>query len=154
MTIKHKSGYDLSKLIKDLESTQVKTGYFAGSTYTDGKPVAGIAAVHESGSPTMGIPPRPTLSSLKASRSELQGVSVLAYRRSIQSGSVAAEMEAVGLQAQAIVRQAIADTTSPALDPRTVAARARRHSSGKATDKPLIDTRTMLRSVESVVESK
>ncbi|WYK44555.1 hypothetical protein WKR00_15190 [Morganella morganii] len=48
----------------------------------------------------------------------------------------------------------IKSVTTPPLKDTTVAARARRHSKGKATSKPLVDSGLMLQSVTFAVEDK
>ncbi|XQX20632.1 hypothetical protein ACOZ9R_10440, partial [Providencia alcalifaciens] len=60
----------------------------------------------------------------------------------------------VGAKAASDVKLAIKAVTTPALDDATVKARARRHSKGKSTNKPLVDTGQMLNAVTFAVEDK
>ncbi|EMH6309298.1 TPA: hypothetical protein O4G03_002378, partial [Proteus mirabilis] len=60
----------------------------------------------------------------------------------------------IGATVAGDVKLAIKAVTTPALEESTVKARARRHSKGKATDKPLVDTGQMLQAVSFVVEDK
>ncbi len=60
----------------------------------------------------------------------------------------------VGAKAAGDVKMVIKSVTTPPLKDTTVAARARRHSKGKATSKPLVDSGLMLQSVTFAVEDK
>ena len=60
----------------------------------------------------------------------------------------------IGQVAAGDIQLGIRAVTTPALKPATVAARARKHSKGKATDKPLVYSGLMLQAVTSVVEDK
>ena len=150
-----KGDVELTDLRKQLTGIRTEVGYLPSATYTDGTPVAYIAAIHEYGSPSNGIPPRPTLHpSLNKSKGELSNIMLGGIRSAIGGGYVDSAFEAVGLAAQGIVKKAIADLKSPALSEATVKRRASKHHAGKASNKPLVDTGTMLGSVEySVVRS-
>ena len=144
-----KGEVDFPAVQKQLAGIRTEVGYLPGKEYPDGTPVAYIAAIHEYGSPSNGIPPRPTLHpSLDQARGKLSNILIGGIRSAIGGGSVDAAFEAVGLAAQGIVRGAIADLKSPALSDATVKRRASRHHAGKASNKPLVDSGTMLGSVE------
>ena len=49
----------LQKAIDDLDGLKLQVGWFEGSQYEDGTPVAEVAAKNEMGSPSENIPPRP-----------------------------------------------------------------------------------------------
>ena len=144
-----KGEVDFPAVQKQLAGIRTEVGYLPGATYPDGTPVAYIAAIQEYGSPSNGIPPRPTLHpSLDQAKGKLSNILIGGIRSAIGGGSVDAAFEAVGLAAQGIVRQAIADLKSPALRESTIKSRASKHHGGKASNKPLVDTGTMLGSVE------
>jgi hypothetical protein len=48
----------LEAATKSLNGAQARVGWFASAVYEGGQPVAGVAAVHEYGSPEKKIPPR------------------------------------------------------------------------------------------------
>lgn len=150
-----KGDVDLAAFRKQLKGIRTEVGYMAGAAYPNGTPVAYIAAIHEYGSPSNGIPPRPTLHpSLDQAKGKLSNILIGGIRSAIGGGSVDAAFEAVGLAAQGIVREAIADLKSPILSEATIKRRASKHHAGKASNKPLVDTGTMLGSVDySVVRS-
>lgn len=156
MAIKHTKGdVSLQALIDNLNSKVVKVGYFAHSHYPDGTPVAYVAAIHEHGSPSNKIPPRPTLHpAMTKAQGELRAAMLAGVQQSLKSGNLDAGLDTVGLVAQSKIRAAISELASPALQQGTIQARARRHSKGLASDKPLVDTGLMLRSVEYAVEVK
>lgn len=68
--------------------------------------------------------------------------------------TVTAGLEQIGAKAAGDVKMMIKSVTTPPLKNATVAARARRHSKGKATGKPLVDSGLMLQSVTFAVEDK
>lgn len=146
--VEHRKGFDLAGLLNQVKRGQVHVGYFAHSHYPSGEPVAGVAAVHEMGSPTQRIPPRPTLGpGLNKNRAELSDAVKLSVQQAILSGGNL-KLTNVGLLAQAAVRKEISELMSPPLSKRTIAERAKRHSKGLASGKPLVDTKVMLRSVD------
>ena len=48
---------DIKKKLTTLQDNKLEVGWFEGTSYADGTPVAGVAAVQEFGSPKMNIPP-------------------------------------------------------------------------------------------------
>lgn len=125
------------------KAATVKVGFMAGATYSNGTPVAMIAAIQEFGAPRAGIPPRPFFRNMIAAKSP-------EWPDAVANLLVANNYDAaktLGQAGEAIVgqlRQSIVDLTDPPLKPSTI----RR----KGFDKPLIDTGHLLQSVTSVVE--
>lgn len=140
----------------ELAKKQLKVGFFEHSKYPDGTPIAYIAAIQELGYPEGGIPPRsffrPTMRDKKAEYSQL----IFRVAKAAAKGNITVTegLTQVGAKAAGDVKLAIKTVTTPALDDSTVKARARRHSKGKATNKPLVDTGQMLNAVNFVVEDK
>lgn len=152
---------DLRQAIKDLDSTVGRVGWFPSARHEKGQPVAGIAAVHEFGAPSQGIPPRsffrPTA---EEKRPDWANVAAQISRR-VMRGQLppSAVAEAVSLAAEGDARAAITRLTSPPLAEATVAARRRRLANGGAKAqasiaKPLVDTGIMLATLTSEVETK
>ena len=48
---------DIKNKLTTLQDNELEVGWFEGTSYADGTPVAGVAAVQEFGSPKMNIPP-------------------------------------------------------------------------------------------------
>lgn len=154
--VKRTQGVNLDKIIKELDRKVIKTGYFEHSRYEDGTPVAYIASIHELGSLTKNIPPRPTLhpamekNKKKYSDAIIRGVKAAA-REQIKIDDV---LEQIGQLSSGDVGEEISNLESPKLHRATIRARERKHHAGKASDKPLVDTGLMIQSVTHRVEDK
>lgn len=151
MAIEHKPGEGGEKLeaaIKELDSKQVKVGYFPTSRYPDGKPVAGVAVVQEFGSVSRRIPPRPFFRPAVDGSRQMQRDAIAAAVRRAVSGRQTVEqgMEQLGAAVVGEIQKAISELDSPPLADSTI----RR----KGNSKPLVDTGMMLQSVTYVVESR
>lgn len=146
----------LKAVYDELAKKQLKVGFFAHSKYPDGTPVAYVAAIQELGYPAGGIPPRqffrPAMTEHRQEYSQLTGRAVKAAGNG--KITVMAGLEQIGAKAAGDVKMMIKSVTTPPLKDATVAARARRHSKGKATSKPLVDSGLMLQSVTFAVEDK
>lgn len=158
MAIRHTpSNIDLQKAIDSIRRKRVAVGYFDTARYAaTGLPVAYIAAIQEMGSAAQGIPPRPTLHpSLTKAQNEIKAAMLQKMREGLRGEiQIDVGLELVGDLAASKVRAAIAELTAPPIKQATIAARARRHSKGLASNKPLVDTGTMIRSVASKVEDR
>lgn len=146
----------LRALYRELGRKQIKVGFFEHSHYPDGTPIAYVAAIHELGYPAGGIPPRPFFRPAMAEHqheyADLTARAVAAAVRetiSLQNG-----LSQIGAKAAGDVQLAIQSVTTPPLKSATIAARARRHSRGMASAKPLVDSGQMLQAVNYVVENK
>ena len=143
----------LEQLIKELETKAVKVGYFEHSTYTDGTPIAYVAAIQELGYVKGGIPARPTLHpAMEAGTPNYKNGVARAFRNAMAGADLVTGLNAIGEVAAGDVKQAISSLTTPALKQSTVDARRRRHHAGKASDKPLVDSGQMLQAVTYSVE--
>lgn len=135
----------IAAALKGLEGVEGKVGWFETAHYTEGTPVAYVAAIHEHGAGPIPARPfmRPAVAEHGASWIELmkQGAKVAL----LGSVSPAAVLESVTLKAAGDVAKAIRAVTSPPLKPMTIAR--------KGFDKPLVDTGQMLQSVTGKVEA-
>lgn len=141
----------LSVALKALDGLIGKTGYFETAKYADGTPVAYVAAIHEFGYPEGGIPQRATMLPTADEKGKPGGpwsqVAAKGAKAALNGQTTAAAaLEALTLVAAGDVGKAISALTTPALDPRTIAA--------KGFSKPLVETGLMLQSVTGVVERK
>lgn len=132
--------------LQDLGGLTGKTGYFETARYTDGTPVAYVATVHEFGYAAGGIPARPTMRPTADAKRNEWAETMRKGAKAALNGQMTARdaLERLVLTAAGDVSAAIAGLTTPALNPRTIAA--------KGFSKPLVDTGTMMRSVTGVVE--
>ena len=152
--VKHVKGVDLSKLIKEIEQTKVKVGFFSNARYTNGDYVAMVAATNEYGSIANNIPPRPFMRPAHDKNKEVFAKAIASAVRNAKDGKATFRqgMGLFGEVAVGEVKQAIRDVTSPRLAKATIEARKARHSKGIASDKPLVDSGIMLQSVSYEVE--
>jgi hypothetical protein len=134
-----------------------KVGIPENATYTTGENVSMIAAQNEFGNPFKRIPPRPFMSKTIAEQKSnwIKQVGIGAH--AIANGTTTAEnvMEGIVQLAAGDVRKTISNLTSPALSPRTIAARlsarANKKHVGNLT-KPLVDSGILLNSITGIVE--
>lgn len=139
----------LQQAIDAISTAEIKVGFFAHSQHeTDNGtvPTASIAAVHELGSIKRNIPARPFLNpTLEEKRDENVRLLLDAAKDALSGGR--ANLEKIGGKLVGDVQTKITEITQPPLKQSTIKARARRHSKGIASDKPLVDTGQMLRAV-------
>ncbi|AWB00245.1 hypothetical protein CU052_13485 [Vibrio harveyi] len=156
-----RKGVPLSELrarAEELERFKVFVGWLESARYDDGTPIAGVAAVHEYGSPIRRIPPRPYLRTAKEENRESWKKLVDFVSKQILSGSMKVEdaLEMLGLKISGDIKKAIKNISSPALKQKTIANRLRKKADGKTVgnlDKPLIETAIMINSVTYEVKS-
>lgn len=151
----HERKIDLSKIIKELGSKQVETGFFDTARYEDGTPIAGVAVVQDQGSVKKGIPPRPFFSvSLNKGKENYASV-IRRGLKAVISGELSVEnvLEQVGEASKGDIQKGIIDIESPALNENTLRARDRRHYSGVGSSKPLVDSGQMLQAVTYKVDN-
>ena len=149
----------LRQAAKALDGAQSKVGWFPSAVYEGGQPVAGIAAVHEFGSPARGILPRLGMRATATEKREEWKHTVEQISRAVAQGKIepGRVMEAVAMAAGGHVAATISKVTDPALKDATVAARKRRLADkGKSVTgkkggagvagiaKPLVDTGILL----------
>lgn len=149
----------LAVAAQELSNVQGKVGFFESAKYADGTPVAYVAAIHEMGYATGGIPPRPFMRPTAIEQGPHWTEAFGKGAKAIARGTFSAHqvMDAVGQLAAGDIRKKISEITSPPLEPATVAARRRRYKNKSITGnltKPLVDTAVMVNSVTNVVETK
>ncbi len=138
--------------IAELNKLNVFVGWLESAKYDDGTPVAGVAAVHEYGSPKMNIPPRPFMRpAIADNKSEWMNIIKQGARAILRGESTAEQvLELLGLKASGDVKIAIKNVTQPALQASTVASKARKKADGKSIgnlNKPLVEEAIMINSV-------
>lgn len=154
--VKRKTEIDFKKVLDELDKKVIKVGYFSNSHYTGGLPIALVAATHEYGSMIKRIPPRPTLSpALHKNQAKYQDAISRAVIASLKGTvTISNAFEQIAELAAADVYKEISELTTPILAKKTVEERRKRHSGGKASDKPLVDTGAMMQAVSGRVEDK
>lgn len=146
-------GDGLKQLIKNLDDankTSIEVGWFEANKYPNGEPVAGVAAVHEHGSPKQNIPPRPFMEPAKEKDGDkwLDTYGALFEKATISGSSLDDVYELVGSMIVIDIKQSIAAVNSPPLKPATIAQRAR---DGYNTTDILQASNQMIRTVTKVV---
>ena len=124
----------LEKLSKALSQKRgVDVGIFASAKYTDGTPVAGVAVVHEFGSPKQNIPARPFLRpTIEEKQPEWADIFKLGIQSSLKGYTpIENVLDALGQKASGQVRTTVSSLTSPPLKEAT--------SERKGFDKPLVE---------------
>jgi hypothetical protein len=122
----------------------LRVGFLSAARYPDGTSVAMVAAIQEFGAPSRGIPPRPFFRRAIAKHSPEWPEAVGNLLKANGYDAV----KALSLSGAAIagqIQQSIVDLTDPPLAPSTIAR--------KGSAKPLIDTGTLLRSVDYEVKT-
>lgn len=149
-------GKALERAIAGVQGAQGKVGWFPSAVYENGTPVALVAVVQEYGSVKNGIPPRPFMRPTQdAKKAEWQRDShVLA--KAVVDGKLApgAIMSGLTQKAEGDIRRTISQVSTPPLSERTIKARARRHSKGLSSSKPLVDRGIMLNTLTSQTSKK
>lgn len=143
-----KGGKDFERRLADIAKRLakpgvLKVGFLAGATYPDGTPVALVAAVQNFGAPSRGIPPRPFFSNMVATKQHEWGPALGELLKDHEP-ETALKMLGEGIVGQ--LRQSIADTNDPPLDPKTAAR--------KGFDKPLVATGHMMNSADYQVNMR
>jgi hypothetical protein len=121
----------------------LKVGFLSGASYPDGTSVALVAAVQEFGAPSRGIPSRPFFRNMIAAKSPGWPAAV-AVNLKAKNYDVDATLRIVGTGIKEQLQDSIRTFEGAPLAPATVAA--------KGFDKALIDTGTMLNSVDFTVD--
>jgi hypothetical protein len=128
------------RMALDSES-RVSVGFFQGSVYDDGTPVASVAIKHEFGD--VNVPPRPFFRpAIEKNYSKWGGIFFKSYSSNFRIND---SLNAVGLVASGDIALSIKNVTNPKLSKSTI--------SRKGFDKPLVDTGLMLGAVTHEVSS-
>jgi hypothetical protein len=123
----------------------LKVGFLKGSTYPDGTPVAMVAAVHNYGAPSRGIPPRPHGSNMVARYSPEWPDEIRAQLKATNYDA-RLTMNRMGALIRGQWQQSIRDGPFVPLKPATIRA--------KGFDQPLIDKAHMINSVAFEYEER
>ena len=146
----------LNQIIKQLDSKNVKVGWFPSAKYPDGKPVAQVAYTNEFGDVNKHIPPRPFMRpTIREKRSTWNHVLEKNLKR-VLLGEIDLEiaLKLLGEEASGDVKDTIASIWSPPLAERTKQERLKKLKNKKETKslyKPLIDTGIMFNTCLSEV---
>ncbi len=134
----------LAELAKSVtKSATLSVGFLEGATYPDGTSVPLVAAVQEFGAPARNIPPRPFFRNMIAQKAESWPDAVAALLETNDYDATQTLMQTgEGIKGQ--LQQSIKDTNSPPLAPATI--------KKKGFSKPLIETATMINSIDYKVE--
>ena len=156
MQIQRSSKSDaIKKMLRDLESKEIRVGFFDTAKYPDGTPIAYVAAIQEFGYGP--IPPRPFMRPAELQNQNKWQRGIAAGVKAALNGAITIDhaLEQVGMVAAGDVRKAIKAVTSPPLAESTIRARQSRKKTKKsASAKPLVDTGQMLQAVTSAVVNK
>ena len=141
---------DIDNLIDNIASKKLEVGFFEHSAYEDGTPVAGVASVQEFGSVANRIPPRPFFNPALESNEKKYAKLMAKNFEQVIEGNLTTEqaLGQIGEFAKGDIQEGIRAVDSPPLSERTIAARAKKNSEGKASTKPLVDTGLMIQSVD------
>lgn len=144
---------NVKALVEGLAGVETKVGWFEGNKYPtksgEAVSVAYVAAVQEFGYPEGGIPSRSYFrTTISERQAEWSKIIAAGARKAIAGKATPFQaLDTVGQIAAGDVRKAIAQLTTPALAPATIAARKRR---GNSNTKPLSDTRVMMETLTHV----
>lgn len=141
---------DIDNLIDKITSKKLEVGFFEHSAYEDGTPVAGVASVQEFGSVANNIPPRPFFNpTLEDNEKKYAKIMAKNFENILEGKTNTSQaLGQIGEFVKGDIQESIRAVTSPTLSKRTIAARAKKNSKGKASAKPLVDTGLMIQSVD------
>lgn len=157
MKVIRKQGVNMQVILANLSNKSAKVGFFDSAKYADGTPVAYVASIQEFGVAEKNIPPRPFMRPTVSGQKETWGKLAESGARSVLKGNTDIHnvMTQIAGKAAADIQTTITKVTSPALSPKTIAARLRKRADGKTVGnltKPLVDSGLMLSSLTFKVE--
>lgn len=133
--------------VASLSKARLEVGFFDTARYPDGTPVAYVAAIHEFGYPSGGIPARPFMRPTIESKRQEWAKYLNGGMKRVINGTMSTKdvLAALGSAATAQINETIVGITSPPLKDATVAARKRKLADGgkgaqSTISKPLIAT--------------
>jgi len=147
----------LEKTISNLDRKSVKVGWFSSAKYTNGTPIAYVAAIQEFGFSGKNIPPRPFMRPTAASKEAEWIETMRKGSEQVAKGKMTVEqvLGLVGQQAVGDIKEAIIALKSPALKAATIESRRRKMADGKKIGnltKPLVETGRLLKTVQYEVD--
>lgn len=157
--VKGQAGALLEKAMKDAERKVARVGWFPSAKYTDGTPVAYVAAIQEYGVPAKNIPSRSFMRTTIAEKQKKWTKTIESGSKAVLRGVATVDevLEGVAMQAEGDIAKKITQIYTPPLKPATIAARLRRRADKKtigSLTKPLIDTGIMLNTLSHEVTSE
>lgn len=137
--------------IKQLKSSKLEIGWFEGTSYDDGLPVAQVAYWQEYGTTRDGkkfIPPRPFLRNTVSDKRKDWKDHLEKDLEKVVQGNMELEqaLNRLGTEATADIKESIAEFSNPPNAPATI--------KKKGFNDPLVDTGTMLLTVSHRTEIK
>jgi|SRR5579872_114830 len=142
-----RGGDELARRLAEMASklstaAELRVGFLEGATYPDGTPVALVAAAHNWGAPSVGLPPRPFFSRM-VDQNESGWPDLIAEGLKRSSGDAKGALEFAGrIMVEQLQGSILAGGFAP-LKPETI------RRKGFSTE--LIDTAHMLNSIASEV---
>ena len=120
--------------LSKLQDQTLEVGWFEGTSYKDGTPVAGVAAVQEFGSPSMGIPPNSFFRGTIAEKQEEWAKNFNLFYKQYFMGDRTSEqvLNLVGAVVVGDVKTTISEINTP-LSPVTIALRRLKDDGKKIT---------------------
>lgn len=154
-----KSKKTVENLTSNLGKLELRVGWFKGTKYDNGIPVAAVAAVNELGYPPKNIPSRPFMRQAIAKYKDTWKRLLQLSAKKIVNGESTEERELkiIGDKIAAHIKVSIAKGSFDSLKEATIRNRLRRYAKKKITPsltKPLIDTGHMQATVTSEVVKK
>jgi len=145
--VKHKDSFKKRfKELKALKNRRVVVGFPKGfNAYSNGTPVALVATVHEFGSQSQNIPPRPYFRPTLLNNNFYKHLRKMKFTK-VMRGKLNATvaLNQIGGMVADDIRMSIVSVSSPTLKPQTIKA--------KGSSNPLVDTGHLKQSVTHKVE--
>ena len=147
---------DLSNIANFLGGHKVTAGFLETPKYSDGTPVATVAAQNEFGNPAKNIPSRPFFRNAIKANEQKWGETAGRLIESAMAGKISESqaLDQLGAMIKGDIQESILDGDFEQLKKSTLVARQSRKRTPGVANKPLIDTGHMMRSVDYVVEKK
>lgn len=148
----------LGEIERNLNARTMSVGFVDGATYPDGTSVATVAVLNEYGIPENNQPPRPFFqNAINEHESEWSSI----MSRGLLAGKPVDQiLEVLGAVIKGDIQLSITQLVDPPLSPTTIALRKNaklRAAQGKPvndSNKPLVDTGTMLQSVSYEIDGE
>lgn len=156
MEIKKIQHIDLTKIAYFFRGHKVTAGFLDTAKYSDGTPVASVAAQNEFGNPAKNVPSRPFFRNAVKANEQKWGTAAGRLIESAIEGKIPKEqaLDQLGQLIKGDIQESILDGDFESLKQSTLDARQSRKRTAGVANKPLIDTGHMMRSVDYVVEEK
>ena len=156
MEIKKIQHLDLTKIAYFFRVHKVTAGFLETAKYSDGTPVAAVAAQNEFGNPAKNIPSRPFFRNAVKTNEQKWEKAAGQLMLSVIEGKIPKEqaLDQLGQLIKGDIQESILDGDFESLKQSTLDARQSRKRTAGVANKPLIDTGHMMRSVDYVVEKK